>query len=192
MKDRIVSADDRRAFLMWFGTNQEFKDPSALNILRFFLSAPERLERLRIIEDCTCLRPLVVISACGQIQPGLLYQTETWSTADATSIVADLSLLNRLVYLAPFFPRRVDCRLFLAAREEGITPAHDLFGASILDLETTRLLADLGIQEKRAQLMTLIDQALERRDRGAFATLVSLLKRLPAERDLMAAQGRER
>lgn len=191
MSNRNVGADDRRAFLMWFGTNLECKDPSALHVIRFLLSAPDRLAQLRIIEDCTSLRPLIVISSYGQATPGLLYQTETWSTSDGDAIVADLSLLSGLVYLAPFFPRRTDCRLFLAAREEGLAPAGDQLGAAILDLETARLFADLGLEKKRAQLMILIDQALERRDRDAFETLVALLKKLPGCRDLSAARGRE-
>ncbi len=192
MGQRVVSVDDRRAFLMWFGSNHEFKDPAAVDVLRFLLSDADRLARLRIIEDCSYLRPLVVITAFGQRQPGLLYQTAAWSTGDATAILMDLSLAAGSIHLSAHFPRRGQAKPYLAAREENVKPAAAHFGPAVVDLETTQLLAGLGLMAKRAELLLLIDQSLERRDRASFSALVTELKRLPRQQDLAAAGRGER
>ncbi len=191
MNGRVVNTDDRRAFLMWLGSNHEFKQPLAVDVLRFFLSIPENLARLRIIEDGSYLRPLLLISTFGQRQPGLLYQTTSGSSTDAPAILLDLALTQGRVYLTPHFPHRTQAKLFLRAREEGITPASGIFGPAMIDLETTQLLADLSLEAKRAELLFLIDQALERRDRTAFAILVAELKKWPFRQDL-AIPGRKK
>lgn len=172
---------------MWFGSNHEFKEAGALDILRFFLSDADRLARLRIIEDCSCLRPLIVITANGLSQPGLLYQTSSWSTDDAGAILTDLRLTGDPVHLTAHFSRRAQARLYLAAREEGVKPASVFLGSAIANLETTQLLASLGLQAKRAEILFLIDQALERRDRASFSALAAELKKIPHQQDLITA-----
>ena len=184
MNGRAVSTDDRKTFLMWLGSNHEFKQPQAVDVLRFFLSTPENLTRLRIIDDGSYSRPLLLISTLGQRQPGLLYQTASGSSTAAPAILMDLALTQRPVYLTPFFPHRTQAKLFLRAREEGTTPASGVFGPALVDLETTQLLADLSLEVKRTELLFLIDQALERRDRIAFAILVAELKKWPSRQDL--------
>lgn len=191
MAERSVSDEDRRIFLMWLGANHEFKQPEAVDVLRFFLSAPERLPRLRIIEDCSYLRPLVVVAAVGQCPPGLLYQTGSGSCRDGRSILTDLALTQGPVYLVPYFPHRTEARLYLAAREEGIRPVSETFGGLLADLETAELMASLGRAAKRGELLFLIDQALERRDRSAFDVLVVELKKLPHRQDLILPGRKE-
>lgn len=187
MEKRPVSPEDRKAFLLWFGSNHKLKEPAALNVLRLLLSSTDLLARLRIVEDCSYLRPLVVISSVGQRQPGLLYQTETGSCHDVETILMDLSLTGGPVHLCPHFARRSQARLFLAARETECKPVSEIFSPALVDLETTKLLASLGLAAKRVELLLLIDQALERRDRASFTSLVAVLKKMPREGDLAPA-----
>lgn len=180
--------DERRAFLLWLGTSQVLKEPHALDVLRYLLSAPENLARLRIVEDGSYLRPLLVISAVGRRQPGLLLQTAVGTLRDYRAILLDLSITEGLIYLAPYFSRRARSRHFLAACEPASPPASAVLGAHLLDLETARLMAEMHFAAKRSEVMRLIDQALERRDRVAFDALVAILKNLPPGQDLAAAE----
>ncbi len=191
MDGKAASIEDRRAFVMWLGSNFEFRQPAAVDVLRFFLSAPENLARLKIIEDGSYLRPLLLVSTFGQRQPGLLYQTASHSYQDAQVILMDLALTKGPVYLVAHFPHRTQAQLYLRAREEGITPASGIFGPAALDLETTHLLAGLGLEAKRTEILFLIDQALERRDRSAFAVLVAELKKWPIRQDLVMTGRKE-
>ncbi|MGE5599742.1 MAG: YpiB family protein [Bacteroidota bacterium] len=188
MEAAARSIDDRRAFLIWLGTSQVLKEPQALDILRYLLSAPENLARLRIIEDASYLRPLLVVSAAGRRQPGLLLQTVAGTLRDHRAILLYLSMTEGPVYLTPYFPRRARSRLFLSAREPAPAPASAVLGSFLLDLETARLMAEMRFATKRAEVMRLIDQSLERRDREAFTALVAILKNLPPEQDLIAAE----
>lgn len=191
MTEAAAGLDEKRAFLRWLGTNHVFKDAAVYDIVRFFLASPERLKRLRLIEDCSYLRPLLVIATAGQSQPALLYQTATGSSRDPEVIVADLALTVGPVFLAPYFPRRAQAVLFQRAKEKGLDTAAEVLGQSLFELETRQLLAGMDLADKGAALAVLIDQALERRDEEAFHHLVRELKKLPPRSGLTGAGRRD-
>lgn len=178
MAGRPAGIEERRQFLMWLGGNHELKQPAALDILRYFLASPGRLSRVRPIVDCSYLRPLIVIAARGCPEPGLLYQTALGSSRDPAAILMDLAITCGPVYLAPFFPRRSESALFAAASEEPVKPLSEVFAPAAESL-ADRYLAQLTMPARRAELVFLIDQALERGDQAAFKALVAELKRQP-------------
>ncbi|NLG84959.1 MAG: IDEAL domain-containing protein [Firmicutes bacterium] len=188
MNGKQVRIEDRRAFLEWLIASHRFKSASALSVLRFFLFPEERLARLRLIEDCSYLRPLLVVSTYGLRQPGLLYQTFSGSTTDDETILFELSFTEGPVYFAPFFPGRHRERLFLSAREEGGEAAAAIFARIGTGLETASTPRGSGTLKRRA-IMFLIDQALERRDRKAFYLLTGELKKLTGGGTLACPDG---
>ena len=178
MNGKQVRIEDRRAFLEWLIASHRFKSASALSVLRFFLFSEERLARLRLIEDCSYLRPLLVVTTRGLRQPGLLYQTFSGSTADGETILFELSFTEGPVYFAPYFPGRRREKLFLAAREEGGESVAAIFARIGPGLEAGHFAKESTTAAKRRALFFLIDQALERRDRRAFQILTVELKKL--------------
>ncbi|MGQ9780568.1 MAG: YpiB family protein [Bacillota bacterium] len=188
MNGKQVRIEDRRAFLEWLIANHRFKSASALSVLRFFLFSEERLARLRLIEDCSYLRPLLVVTTYGLRQPGLLYQTFSGSTTDGETILFELSFTEGPVYFAPYFPGRHRERLFLAAREEGGETAAAIFARIGAGLEAVQAAKGSATAKRRA-LLFLIDQALERRDRKAFYLLTGELKKLAGGGPLACPDG---
>lgn len=185
MSGGSVNAKDRQAFLVWLGTNHELKQPAALDVFRFILSSDERLERLRIVDDGSYLRPLLVVAARGRRQPGLLYQTLQGSSSDAAAIIADLALTRGPFYLAPYLPAARRSVYYERAREKGLRTVTEVYEASVAGSDADRFLAELSLPVKRAELGLLIDQALERRDRKAFRELVAVWKKLSSAKNLV-------
>ncbi len=178
MMKPIVSPLAKRHFLNWFLNACEFRGEAPATILSALLNQDSLLEQVKIIENGSFLRPLLVISSLGTGMPPCLLLTYEKILTKTEAILDFLaSFKSGHLFLTLYFPKRSLCLSFVDVLEELPLPLEaEKIRSLQLDLELLLLSIEGENEHKRNQLLAEIDQALANGNKGEFLRLVKLLK----------------
>ncbi|NLW56671.1 MAG: IDEAL domain-containing protein [Firmicutes bacterium] len=174
----MVSPLAKRHFINWFLDAWEFRSEAPATILSALLKQDSILEQIKIIENGSFLRPLLVISSLGTgMPPSLLLTYETMLTKTEAILDYLSAFKNGHLFLTLYFPNRSQCLSFVDVLEEIPLPLEvEKIRSLQIDLELQLLKIEGENENKRNQLLAEIDQALAKGNRGEFHRLVKLLK----------------
>ena len=180
MNKPTISPFAKKRFINWFLDNWEFRGKTPQKVLLSILEQDSTLNTIKIIENGSFLRPLLVVSSLGTGMPSCLLLTYETVLTKTESILDYLSTLNSgNLYLTLYFPGRNSCLPFFDVIEEIPLPLDEQKIKSLqLDLEIQLLLAEGEIEDKRNKIMAEIDLALAKREKDEFLRLARMLKNL--------------
>jgi uncharacterized protein YpiB (UPF0302 family) len=180
MTKKTISDWAKKNFLHWFVESYQFHSPVPRQFLLKLAENEDLLSRIHIVLDGSYLRPLLVISTNRTGLPPLLYKTLDDNTVlDPAAIQTAVMEETGLFYLMLYFPDRSTSEPYQAVAEENLAPfdsasAHHILFQFELSLLNTAVRRDL----ERERLLSLIDQALDQKDKRKFKRLAKKLKSL--------------
>lgn len=180
MNKPTISPLAKKRFINWFLENWELRGDAPQKILSYLQKHDSNLNNVKIIENGSFLRPLLVISSIETpMPPSLLitYKKIITKTADILKYLSGLK--KEQLYLTLYFPGRENCLPFLDILEEIPIPLEEEKIKSFqIDLEILLLTEEAKNEEIRNKIMTEIDQALATGQKDKFLRLAKELKKI--------------
>lgn len=179
MSRKMVSSWAKKNFIYWFADHYEISD-EAYDLLEEIIENEDLLSRMRVTEDGTLLKPLLVVSTAETGMPSLLLQSFDRDLRNSHEILNYLwQMENKPFYLTLYFFDRSQCKPYLAVAENPpslLDP--EKANALRFDFELRLCLEELRKSEQRRQLMAEIDRVLAKGEKRRFIQLVRKLKRI--------------
>lgn len=179
MSRKMVSSWAKKNFIYWFADHYEISD-EAYDLLEEIIENEDLLSRMRVTEDGTLLKPLLVISTADTGMPSLLLQCFDRNLHNVQDILSYLwQLENKPFYLTLYFFDRSQSKPYLAIAENPPTLLEPEKASALrFDFELNLCLQELRKVEQRRQLMAEIDSVLASGEKRRFIQLVRKLKRI--------------
>lgn len=170
---KTVSSWAKKNFLYWFIENYSFHNQGPKNILYYLTEDEQLLSQTHLVLDGSYLRPLLVISSATTGLPPLILKTFTSTITDSDLLLARMNLLrNSPLYLTLYFADRDDCQALFAIIEEDPTVLEGTLGRQLLfDFELSLWNDGFKREQKRSELLTNINAALDQRNKSEFEQL---------------------
>ena len=180
MNKPTISPLAKKRFINWFIENWELRGDAPQKILSYLQKKDSSLNNVKIIENGSFLRPLLVISSLETGMPPSLLITYKKMITKTEDILEYLSgLKSEKLYLTLYFPGRENCLPFLDVVEEIPIPLEEEKIKSFqIDLEILLLIEEAKNEENRSKIMAEIDQALATGQKDKFLRLVKELKKI--------------
>lgn len=179
MSRKAVSSWAKKNFIYWFCDNHEIPGESYA-LLEAIAESEALLSRLRITDDGSLLRPILIVSSTGTGMPSLLLQTFESSLRHPDEIRAYLDQTDdKPFYITFFFPNQNACEPYQSVAENPPTLLEPEKANSLrMDFELTLWLEEYRKVLRRRQLLTEIDDVLDRGEKRKFFQLVRELKKI--------------
>lgn len=178
MSRKAVSSWAKKNFIYWFCDNHDLSGDSHA-LLQEIAESEDLLSRLRITEDGSLLKPLLVVSCQGTGMPTLLLQTFDRYIHRPEEIRNFLIISDdKPFYITFYFPNRNSCEPYQSVAENPPSLLDPEKTHSLrMDFELTLCLEEYRKEMHRRKLMTEIDNALEKGQKRRFIRLVRELKK---------------
>ncbi|HEX2953196.1 MAG TPA: YpiB family protein [Bacillota bacterium] len=179
MSRKAVSSWAKKNFIYWFCDNHEVSGESYA-LLETIAESEELLSRLRITDDGSLLRPLLIISSTGTGMPSMLMQTFERNLRHPDEIRAYLDQTDdKPFYITFYFPNQSTCEPYQSVAENPPTLLEPEKASSLrMDFELAIWLEEYRKALRRREILSEIDGVLERGEKRKFFQLVRELKKI--------------
>lgn len=149
----LVEIQQKRAFIGWFLEAFKLKKPDAARVLKHILESERLLRRVQFVDSVRFLPTAVLISSRDAKTVSYIMKIDNRYFEDVDEFIEDLvDTGEEVIYLCLSFNREIAC----AFCPDKIMPQ----------------------APRRQQILRLIDETLDRRDRSEFMRLTGELKEL--------------
>ncbi|MBP3041427.1 YpiB family protein [Bacillaceae bacterium Marseille-Q3522] len=174
-----VSVNEKKEFIRWFLNHYQLKRRECVWILNYLMSHDQLMEKVHFVEQAKfCPRGLVMSTHCVDDVPFRFYK-ENVMTTDAEKSFHDIRLnRDEEIYIELHFHSSFQVHQFAAVLEE-----NPYIPKNIQINDRDRQLAEIILKQsiekfRRDQLIRLINNALDKRDKESFLILTAELKKL--------------
>ncbi|WP_174734002.1 ReoY family proteolytic degradation factor [Mesobacillus harenae] len=174
-----VSVNEKKDFIRWFLNHYQLKRRECVWILNYLMSHDQLMEKVHFVEKAQCCpRGLVMSTHCVDEVPFRFYK-ENVMTTDAEKSFHDIRLnRDEEIYIQLNFHASNKAHQYAAVLEENPYMPRQ---AEISEKDkqiAERFLTDSIQRFQKEKLLKLIDEALDKQDKGEFQRLSKQLNRL--------------
>ncbi|KAB2333674.1 ReoY family proteolytic degradation factor [Bacillus mesophilum] len=174
-----VSVNEKKDFIRWFLNHYQLKRRECVWILNYLMSHDGLMEKVHFVDQAQyCPRGLIMSAHCVDEAPFRFYKGNVMTT-DAEKSFHDIRL-NREeeIYIQLNFHASNQAHQYAAVLEENPFMPKKLQISDKDRIIAERFLTESIEKFQKEKLLSLIDEALDRHDKDAFAVLTEQLKKL--------------
>lgn len=179
MSEDKISVRKKRVFLSWFVKKHEMKRRESLWILNYLINHEIVLNKVRFIENAEATPRGIVISAAGTTEEGFIFKKENVHFNDPEQAFHDIRLnWHHDIYLELNFPNAWKTAKYLEVLEDN---PYNSWNKNIpLEIieEAEEAMDEFLFEDYHQQIMSSIEDSLDRKDRKAFYDSTQKLQEL--------------